>query len=112
MEKMMKLVRDKIPAVIKKGGRTPVYCSLKGQENSKAFRYLLMEKLQEEVRELAETEPTLMCAVTEELADILEVVDALLDSYGITPNSLAQVRGKKREENGSFENRIFLMGVE
>ena len=94
-----KLVRDRIPAIIKERGRT---CKFRIAD-SKEYRQKLMEKLQEETSEFIET------PCVEELADIQEVIDALLVEYGWT--GLKATTQFKKITRGSFEDKIILEEV-
>lgn len=97
--KYNKLVRDRIPEIIKRNGqisRTRI-ASEDEQLN------LLEKKLQEEVVEFLEG------INPEELADIIEVVYALGKSLGVTYEELESIRKKKREERGGFEQVIVLL---
>lgn len=97
-----KLVRDRIPEIIKNSGKTPVTRIADNDEYKKG----LEEKLSEEVTEfLASSEP-------EELADILEVVLALANLQGIDKEQLENIREKKVAERGGFTERIILEKVE
>jgi len=93
-----KLVRDKIPEVIKEKGGTPITHIATPQE----FDQKLREKLQEEVTEfLASNNP-------EELADILEVVYAISERSGTSTGALEAIRKKKSDERGGFQDGIIL----
>lgn len=97
-----KLVRDLIPDHIQAQKETPVIRIL----DEAAFYRQLKIKLQEEVAEFLgedEAEPQ-----AQELADILEVVYALGNAKGYTPEALEQLRLQKAEKNGGFEKRIYL----
>ena len=48
----------------------------------------------------------------EEMADILEVIDALCAAYGYRPEDVAACRARKAAERGAFEKRIYLRSVE
>ena len=94
----MKLVRDKIPEIILKQGRT---CSYR-YADEKEFKKLLVDKLQEETKEYVENNNP------EELADIIEVIKALAEQHNIRIDQLELTRKKKAEERGAFTKRIVL----
>lgn len=87
-----KLVRDRIPEIIRASGREPLVEVATGAE----FGQLLRAKLQEEVAEFLDS------GTPEELADILEVLHALAREVGVTPDSLEELRRTKAEERGGF----------
>ncbi len=97
-----KLVRDKIPEIIKASGDKPITRIL----DEKEYLTELIKKLKEEVAEF-EDKPSL-----EELADIKEVTIALREAMGIHAGELEDVRRKKADKNGRFKNHIFLERVE
>ena len=97
-----KLVRDEIPAVVEADGETPEAHAVDGEE----YEERLFEKLSEETAELRE-EPS-----AEELADVLEVLDALRVQLGIDEAELERVREEKADERGRFEEGIVLERVE
>ncbi|HEX5594787.1 MAG TPA: nucleoside triphosphate pyrophosphohydrolase [Micromonosporaceae bacterium] len=93
---MEKLVRDRIPEIIRATGRDPVVRVASDAE----MDALLRAKLVEEVDEfLASGEP-------EELADVLEVVLALAERAGLDPEALEQLRAEKAGARGRFSRRI------
>ena len=96
--KYSKLVRDKIPEVIKKNGGAPIIHSADNAE----YWEKLKEKLQEEMKEFSESE------TIEEMADILEVFDAIAEYKGFDGDEIRKVREKKAEERGKFKDRIIL----
>ena len=99
MEKVYnKLVRDKIPQIIKANGEEPITRSL----NSDEYKKELYRKLKEEVAEFLEDENI------EELADILEVIHGILNSRQTSFEDLEKIRQAKREKRGGFEGRVFL----
>lgn len=93
-----KLVRDKIPKIIKQKGGTVVVHVAKRKE----YWEKLKEKLREEVAEF-NAKPS-----TEELADILEVVDAIIEFKKLSRAELKKVKKDKRRERGGFKKRIIL----
>jgi len=100
-----KLVRDRIPEIVCKAGKTPVTRVAADDE----LRSLLEAKLQEETDELRKSPPARR---GEELADILEVVQALACLEGLTPEALEVLRAKKAVERGGFEGKVVLLEVE
>lgn len=97
-----KLVRDKIPSLIRESGETPITRVLEDEE----YRLQLEKKLDEEVQEFHSGRNI------EELADILEVVLALNESLGSTKEDLIAAYQQKREARGGFSDRIFLIDKE
>jgi predicted house-cleaning noncanonical NTP pyrophosphatase (MazG superfamily) len=93
-----KLVRDKIPEIIKQGGSTPAVRVLDERE----YILELERKLSEEVSEYLES------GSLEELADVSEVLAAILRARGHTAEELIVTMDKKREERGGFAERIYL----
>ena len=97
-----KLVRDKIPEMIRAGDETPITRILEDAE----YRERLEEKLDEEVAEFHKDQNI------EELADILEVVLALNDSLGYSREELELAYLEKHEARGGFSDRVFLISKE
>ena len=93
-----KLVRDRIPEIIRKDGRKPVTHLAKEKE----YLAKLREKLAEGVAEFSRD------GKVEELADILEVVYALGEAKGVARNGLERMRMKKASERGRFTHKIIL----
>ncbi|HRH27087.1 MAG TPA: nucleoside triphosphate pyrophosphohydrolase [Parcubacteria group bacterium] len=96
--KYNKLVRDKIPEIL--DGKGVPY--EKKVANDTEYKEELIKKLEEEIVEFKEA------GSVEELADILEVVDALkkLPEYA----NVLDVQKTKREEKGGFEKRLIVSG--
>ena len=97
-----KLVRDKIPEIIGRTGKKATYRILDEAE----YKEYLEKKLDEEVAEFHESKNI------EELADILEVVYALIEAQGRSAFELGSVRRRKFFERGAFGKRICLIEVE
>ncbi len=97
-----KLVRDRIPEIIKESGKNA--CIRKADEAE--YKHLLRQKLLEEVNEFMES------GSSEELADILEVVAALGRTHGFSFADLVEMAEEKRKDRGGFEERIVLISVE
>jgi len=101
LDKINKLVRDKIPEIIEKSGFDIKTYICDDQE----YFQRLKQKLQEEIEEFLEEESI------EELADILEVLYALAKYKNISRDQLEVIRAKKEQERGVFDKKIVLMGV-
>ena len=96
-----KLVRDKIPEIIKKSGHKPIVYTADDEEYIKR----LYDKLIEEIEEFKKNPSS------EELADILEVCDAIMMYYGISSEDVKEIKNKKFKERGGFLNKIILKEV-
>lgn len=93
-----KLVRDQIPDIIRaKGERVTAHVA-----SDDEYWVMLKEKLQEEVVEFLDS------ASIEELADILEVLDAIVEERGWERDIVTAVQHKKAMERGRFTKRIIL----
>jgi len=98
---MAKLVRDKIPKLIKSQDKDPLFYVANSEEYYKA----LVEKLGEEVNEYMQSHNV------EELADIMEVVYAIAKHKEVDKKKLEGIRLKKATEKGIFKNRFILKGI-
>lgn len=96
-----KLVRDRIPEIIDASGKT---CIVEVLTND-AYIQALDAKLSEELAEYQQSKSL------EELADLLEVMGAVVKARGYTWDDLTRVRKEKRAQRGAFEQRIFLKEV-
>jgi predicted house-cleaning noncanonical NTP pyrophosphatase (MazG superfamily) len=96
-----KLVRDKIPQIIRAKGLEPVIYVADPDEYATRLR----DKLTEEVGEFlaSDSDP-------EELADVLEVVYALAALAATGPQQLEKLRAAKAGERGGFADRIIWSG--
>lgn len=100
-----KLVRDRIPEIIKADGRHPVTRIL----DQAGYQAALVAKLLEEVQEASAAHAANLPA---ELADVLEVLQALVCTLGMTWEDLLSLTARKRAERGGFSDRIFLEYVD
>ena len=96
-----KLVRDKIPEIIKNSGKKAITTVL----NEEEYLTELDRKLNEECAEYQQDKSI------EELADMLEVIYAITVARGYSVEELKQVRREKTEKRGGFNDRIFLKEV-
>jgi len=93
-----KLVRDKVPEILRSTGRAPEIRIASADE----LDLLLREKLVEEASELLES------GSLEELADILEVIRKLLEIRNTSMRRLQSLRARKRDERGGFDRGFVL----
>jgi len=100
--KYNKLIRDKIPEIILKAGKTSITHIASKQE----YQDKLKQKLQEEVDEFFESESK------EELVDILEVIYALANFNKINRKSLESLRLKTAKSRGGYKKKTILDEVE
>ncbi len=101
-----KLVRDKIPLILRSQGITVFDHTL----DTKAWSQSLKNKLLEEANEVQQAQTAQ--AVLEELADVLETIIAVGQAYNLSFDAIETARIQKREEKGGFENRIYIHGIE
>ena len=93
-----KLIRDKIPDIVRSKGDVLDVSALTDAEMAPALDAKLLEEVEEFLGE-----PSI-----EEAADILEVLLARLERQGKTLEDLIQVRARKQEERGGFRKGVFL----
>lgn len=103
MIEVNKLVRDNIPQLIKEGGKVPSFCKL---ADDFEFYNELCKKLIEEVYEFVES------GDMEEIADILEVIEAILLYKNTAFLEIEEIKEKKASKNGKFKERCFLLNIE
>ena len=96
-----KLVRDKIPSLMAKEGKTVVIAKLSDDDYYQALRC----KLQEEVQEFLNDQNI------EELADVLEVVLSIASLKFGGINELELKRKCKEAAKGSFDERFVILSV-
>lgn len=96
-----KLVRDRVPEILERQGMTALTRKL----DDKEFMHALHEKLKEEMREY------MACRNMEELADVVEVINAILLARGLSMEELDRIRKMKAQTNGAYHDRVFLERV-
>lgn len=93
-----KLVRDKIPEIIESRGEKSYTKILSDGE----YKEQLDVKLQEEVKEYLQDDNV------EELADIVEVIYAILEYKKVNLEDFEKIRKDKVQKRGAFNKKIFL----
>ena len=98
-----KLVRDKIPEII--AGDNGKTCVTRIMEDGE-YLETLNTKMQEELKEYLES------GDVEELADLEEVLRAILDVKNVSYEEFENIRNTKVEKRGAFKKKIFLESVD
>lgn len=98
-----KLVRDKIPEII--AGDNGKTCVTRIMEDDE-YLETLNTKMQEELEEYLES------GDVEELADLEEVLRAILDVKNVSYEEFENIRNTKVEKRGAFKKKIFLESVD
>lgn len=101
-----KIIRDKIPDIMKKKNKQPVLRVLEGDDYILKLKEKLVEEMEEFMRAASPEEGCL------ELADMLEVIHALSTALGQSYESVEQQRIAKKNEKGGFEGGIYCTSVE
>ncbi|OCA91488.1 phosphoribosyl-ATP pyrophosphohydrolase [Bacillus sp. FJAT-27225] len=101
-----KLVRDRIPEVIEKTGKTFTTRILEKEEYIVELRKKAFEELEEYMSTTNDAD------AVEELADLLEIIHALGDYHNVSFDQIEAVRKSKAEKRGGFKERIYLIEVE
>ena len=98
-----KLVRDKIPENINNTeGRKANYKTLSDEE----YLIELDKKIFEEAHEFIEEHSV------EELADLIEVISAIMELKNISLDDVEKARKLKNDKKGKFDSKIYLIDVE
>lgn len=99
--KYNKLVRDKIPEIIENSGRK----AITEKVSDEVYYKLLNDKLDEERLEYLES------LRIEELADLVEVIYAILEYKKVSIEEFEKMRIAKAAKRGAFKERILLKEV-
>jgi len=102
-----KLVRDKVPQIIRENQQIPTVRKL----DDKDFVNELLRKLEEEIQEVIgarNDKEELM----REISDVYEVIDTIIDLYKLDKSLILELQKKKKRERGEFKERIYLESVE
>ncbi len=101
-ERHGKLVRDRIPENVAAGGEIARVAQLSRSEALAALKI----KLVEEAFETRDAQPE---NLAEELADVFEVLEALLEQAGLTKQEIEAIKERKRSRRGGFgEHRMLV----
>ncbi len=96
---MTKLIRDLIPDLLENNGiKIKTYIASEGEYSKR-----LLDKLKEETEEFIKDE------TIEELADILEVIDAIMKVKKFSKEKVILIKEQKKIQKGSFDKMIILI---
>ena len=98
-----KLIRDKIPEIIKRAG-DGCKISVLSEEN---YKQELLKKLVEEAQEVLEAGGD-QRGLEKELADVFEVIDCTIKTFGLDREAIKKKQAEKRGKRGGFDEQIFL----
>lgn len=100
-----KLVRDRIPEIIRKEGKEAEVSVL----NDEQYLIELRVKLIEEATEVSLSKDR--DEMLSELADVREVMDALMQVFEISPMEVSTIQALKAIKRGKFEKKYYLKEV-
>ncbi len=101
-----KLIRDRIPEIIKEAGWLPTVKILKKSE----FLNAIKKKVFEEAGELIQSKDKK--GIVDEIVDIQELFDVLAAEIKLTKSELKKLQADKRKKRGGFKKRLFLIKEE
>jgi predicted house-cleaning noncanonical NTP pyrophosphatase (MazG superfamily) len=104
--KYNKLIRDKIPGIIKEAGWTPKVRTLGKSEFLKAVKKKVFEEAGELIRAKDKK------GIIDEIADIRELLDVLASEIKLTKSEVKKFQIAKRKKRGGFKKRLFLIKEE
>ncbi len=91
-----RLVRDQVPKLVKEAGFDLTFRRLEGEDKPR----FLKQKIAAEAAELEKAD---LAREKEEVADVLEALEAFLVSRGFDREDLRRVKDAKRKRRGAFE---------
>ncbi|MBN1668141.1 MAG: nucleoside triphosphate pyrophosphohydrolase [Anaerolineales bacterium] len=97
-----KLVRDRIPEIIESAGKQYETEVMSEDEYVLALRQKLVE-------EALEAQKADLESIAIEIADLYEVIDALLAIHGLNNEEIIALQAKRRTERGAFGKRLKLL---
>ena len=105
----MKLVRDRIPEIIRDTGKSYSASRLNEESYIAALAGKLVEEAMECEKAVADESDV---DIVKELADLSEVLESLMAVLGIEDETVRTIQAQRRTDRGSFSERILLEWVE
>lgn len=100
-----KLVRDLIPQIIERSGKS---CSTRTLTDDEWLAELKVKFQEEWAEYIAARRPN---DQVEELADLLEIILTLAQAAGASQEELLRAASEKKETRGGFDQKLFLIEV-
>ncbi|MBC3803140.1 hypothetical protein GH808_01605 [Acetobacterium fimetarium] len=97
-----KLVRDKVPEIIRESGRACEYKILGQSEIRTALKDKLLEKAQVFMNSPSE----------DELSDIYELLETIVEAFDYEPLHIDYLKIQNKENKGSYSEKVFLISVD
>jgi predicted house-cleaning noncanonical NTP pyrophosphatase (MazG superfamily) len=110
-----KLVRDKMADIYKHDVENKISASdysiryMKREETLERLKDKLLEEAQEVFEAYGKEDKT---HLKEEIADVIEVIDAILYHNEISLDEVLALRDAKKEKRGGFEKGLFLESID
>jgi predicted house-cleaning noncanonical NTP pyrophosphatase (MazG superfamily) len=107
----VKLIRSKSAKEVEGRKKGQIIRLKTHKQKRDAIGLKLIEECMEVVDELSEN-PT--SNLIEEIADLTEVVDAIIHLYSIDPKEISKIKSKKKAKKGDFKEFTFMLskGIE
>lgn len=99
-----KLIRDRIPEIIENSGKDYVVEVLSDDDYLQHLKLKLKEELDEYIAANEDEEVI-------ELADLVEVIYALIKHKGVSIEEFEETRVQKQVDRGAFDKKLFLKTV-
>ncbi|MBW4692629.1 MAG: nucleoside triphosphate pyrophosphohydrolase [Lyngbya sp. HA4199-MV5] len=100
-----KLVRDRIPEIIRAAGKQCAAEVLSEEDYQQALRQKLIEEAHEAATAIGDD-------LIKELTDLYEVIDGLMLVYHVDREAVVKIQEERRAERGGFNERLRLLWVE
>ena len=100
-----KLVRDKIPEIIKEDKHEPAISIL----DDKKYKVELLKKLIEEANEAKNASNKK--ELVKEISDVYEVIDAIVKVYKLDIKEIKKIKKDRKKIRGGFDKKVFLKKV-
>jgi len=101
-----KLVRDRIPEIIRESGAEPETRLLSNKEVVKFLGEKFLEESQEIIEAMKSGDQK---EVSKELSDVLQLIESTSERLGISMESIKKLKEERAESRGAFDKGIFLV---